>query len=81
MKWLKWLKWIPVAGEVMNAVAMLRMYFSQPWPTVASEVRKAIDGSLKSIEAAAGVDLPNELVDQLIEANLKIIQEYQEKRG
>lgn len=76
MALLKALKWVTVAAAVGNSITMLMALFARPSEVMAAEARMAIAGAVTAIEGAVGQDIPEELLMQLVEADLEIIRRY-----
>lgn len=73
---MKSLKWLRVGAAVVETVLSLRALFANIQAGTPEMVNNEIGGALKAVEEAAGVDIPEELVKQVIEVALPVVQIY-----
>jgi len=72
---MKLLKWLKAGWKIVCAIEELTtLHDRQTVQPV--EIQLAIDDAVKAVEAAADIDLPDELIARIVEADVKIIQEY-----
>jgi hypothetical protein len=71
-----WLKYIGLAAAVGRAVAELLVVFGRQ-PLEAEGVTAAVVPAIKAIESSFNLDIPEDLIAELIRADIEIIERYQ----
>jgi hypothetical protein len=73
---MKWLRRLTAGVTVLGAVAELRKLLANPLTTDAVQVGTYVARAMQAIESAEGIDLPDDLVDQIVQSDLRMIQAY-----
>ena len=78
---MKFLKWITLGMALLNAAINLRVMFANAQTMDPAEVGDEIADVLGAVESAVRVDIPEDLVEKLVAADIEIIQAYYAKKG
>ena len=75
------LKWLKLGAALFNAVMGLRVMLENVQTLDPQEVEAEIREVLQAVESVAKVEIPVDLVDQLVAADVAIIKGYYQQKG
>lgn len=78
---MKILKWLTVGAAVFDAAVGLRGLAANLQVARPEELGHQIAGAVRAVESAVGIQLPSELVERLVAADLQIVQDYWAKQA